>query len=59
MSGLMNMVSRLARGTRTSGRRPGAAPRPTGTRGMGGPARGRGGATGLEGAARKLIRRAR
>jgi hypothetical protein len=59
MSGLMNMVSRFARGTRTNGRRPGAAPRPAGTRGVGGPARGRAGSAGLEGAARKLLRRAR
>ncbi|HSJ22946.1 MAG TPA: hypothetical protein VK964_20470 [Nocardioidaceae bacterium] len=59
MSGLMNMVSRFARGTRTNGRRPGAARRPAGSRGMGGGARGRGGATGLEGTARRLLRRAR
>jgi hypothetical protein len=60
MSGLMSIVSRFTRGTRTTGRRPaGAGSRTVGTRGMGGAAHGRGGATGLEAAARKLLRRAR
>jgi hypothetical protein len=61
MSGLMNLVSRFTRGATTTGRRPHARAghRPVGARGMGATPHGRGSATSIEGAARKLLRRAR
>jgi hypothetical protein len=61
MSGLMNLVNRVARGAAATGRRPHARPvghRPAG-RGPGGAMRGRGTPTNIEGAARRLLRRAR
>lgn len=63
MSGLMNMVSKFTRGTRTtSGRAPRAqAPHAGGPRrGVGGTSRGNvGGTNSVEGMARRLLRRAR
>lgn len=63
MSGLMNMVSRFARGRTTAA--PTGTRRPAATRGVGGAGRGvgtrrgRGGAASLEGTARRLLRRTR
>jgi hypothetical protein len=61
MSGLMNLVSRFTRGATTTGRWPHARTghRPAGARPMGATPHGRGSTTSIEGAARKLLRRAR
>ena len=60
MSGLLNMVTRFARGTKTTGRRPtGAGHGPVGTGRNTGPAPGGANAAGLERTARKLLRRVR